>query len=114
MTQTGRPSDFDRVEVDRLAPRDEDEGYVTGEGWPATERRFDDHDLFEAMGAARLVLVSLLGALVIVGLLLAVAGAGLIFLAIAVVALVIAGGIVTAFVRKTTSSESRPVGPDED
>ncbi len=103
MTQTGRPSDPDRLEVDRLAPRDEDEDYVTGEGYPSDERRSDDQDWFAAMGAIRLIFVSLLGAIVIVGLLVAVGGGGWIFLIVAVVAMLLAGGIITALVLKTTT-----------
>jgi hypothetical protein len=108
MTQTGRPSDSDRVEADRLAPREEDEHYVTGEGQPVAERQSDDQDWFAAMGASRLIFVSLLGSLVIVGLLVAVAGGELIFLAIAVLALVIAGGIVTMFVMSATTQVEKP------
>ncbi len=108
MTQTGRPSDADRVEVDRLAPRDEDEYYATREGQPAGERRSGDEDWFAAMGASRLIFVCLLGSMVIVGLLVAVSGGGLIFLAIALLSLLIAGGIVTAFVMKATTQVEKP------
>jgi Na+-transporting methylmalonyl-CoA/oxaloacetate decarboxylase gamma subunit len=108
MTQTGRPGDYDRVEVDRLAPRDEDEGYFTDQGQPAVERQSDDQDWFAAMGASRLIFVSLLGAFVIVGLLVAVSGGGLIFLVLAILALIIAGGLVTAFVMKITAQVEKP------
>ena len=108
MTQTGRPGDYDRVEVDRLAPRDEDESYFTDQGQPGMERQADEQDWMAAMGATQLIFVSLLGASVIVGLLVAVSGGGLIFLILAILALIIAGGLVTAFVMKSTAQVEKP------
>jgi len=109
MTQTGRSSDSDRVEVDRLAPREEDQGDSTGEGQSAAESRSDDQGWFAAMGANRLILVSLLGAVVTIGLLLAVTGGGLILLVVAVLALLVVIGLVTAFVLKLTTEEKPSV-----
>ncbi len=108
MTQTGRPGDYDRVEVDRLAPRAEDESYFTDQGQPAMERQADEQDWMAAMGGTQLIFVSLLGAFVIVGLLVAVSGGGLIFLILAILALIIAGGLVTVFVMKSTAQVEKP------
>src|SRR4051812_13487600 len=96
MARTGQTVPGDRPEVDRLATRDDDEAYATGDSRAGT-RASGDRTMSASLGATGYLIGIAGGALVIVLLVVALGAGGWAVTAVAVVvllvALVVLGGV---------------------